>query len=58
MYEQPADGLLMWTIAPSQAALQLELTEQEGDDDATIGTAAWIAEGLKLEEIQFRVSSS
>ncbi|KAH9911262.1 uncharacterized protein B0H18DRAFT_893336, partial [Fomitopsis serialis] len=41
-------------IAPSQAALQLELTEQEGDDDATIGTAAWIAEGLKLEEIQLR----
>ncbi|KAH9841983.1 uncharacterized protein C8Q71DRAFT_700843, partial [Rhodofomes roseus] len=38
--------------APSKASLQLRLTTAEGNDGTPIGTADWLADGLKIEEAQ------
>ncbi|TFY67309.1 hypothetical protein EVJ58_g1716 [Rhodofomes roseus] len=37
---------------PSKASLQLRLTTEEGNDGIPIGTADWLADGLKIEEAQ------
>ena len=43
---------------PSQAEILLELTEKEVDTSGHKGHAAWIAMGLKIQEMQYGFSSS
>jgi len=43
---------------PSQAEILLELTEKEIDNSGHKGHAAWIAMGLKIQEMQYGFSSS
>ncbi|KAH9912946.1 uncharacterized protein B0H18DRAFT_889089, partial [Fomitopsis serialis] len=42
-------------IMPSRLELQIKLAEEEGDGDDRVGTADWIADGLKLEEQQLAI---
>lgn len=44
--------LLTLHQVPTQAQKQLELTEEEAALNTGGGTAAWVAEGLKIEEAQ------
>ena len=37
---------------PSRLELQIKLAEEEGEGEDRVGTADWIADGLKLEEQQ------
>lgn len=46
--------LLTHAVAPSCAQKQLKLTEREEKGPAHLrGVAAWLADGLKLEEAQY-----
>ncbi|KAH9914864.1 uncharacterized protein B0H18DRAFT_1125250 [Fomitopsis serialis] len=42
-------------IMPSWLELQIKLAEEEGDGGDRVGTADWIADGLKLEEQQLAI---
>ncbi|KAH9927710.1 uncharacterized protein B0H18DRAFT_1118236 [Fomitopsis serialis] len=42
-------------ILPTQTDLLVQLTEAEGNGGRIVGTAEWIAEGLKLEELQLTI---
>ncbi|KAH9905072.1 uncharacterized protein B0H18DRAFT_1132231 [Fomitopsis serialis] len=42
-------------IMPSRLELQIKLAEEEGDGGDRVGTADWIADGLKLEEQQLAI---
>ncbi|KAH9912329.1 uncharacterized protein B0H18DRAFT_828051, partial [Fomitopsis serialis] len=45
-------------IMPSRLELQIKLAEEEGDGGDRVGTADWIADGLKLEEQQSQMGAT